>query len=66
MTKRLPKTDEPKFVSEMYIGMLVVTHYDPEAMKQLRDRLKAEGFKNVHAYNAHCVDGVVTDRELLC
>lgn len=61
----LPERDpaEIKFVQEMYIGMLVVTHYDTDEMVALARRLRAEGFENVHAYHALAVDGVITERE---
>lgn len=64
MKRSADATGKPRFVQEAYVGQVIVTHYDLDTMRSLRDELRQRGFICT-AYNTLVCEGVVTEREEL-
>ncbi len=64
----IPKVDETKFVSEMYVPQLTVTHYDNDTILEMAKFLKEKynlSDSLIKTENCHVVNGVVVEREPL-
>lgn len=61
-----PEVDESKFVSEMFIPMLQVTHYDNDTINEIARFVKEKfGLSSslIKTYDCLVVAGVVKERE---